>query len=138
MTNLQSLHKIFLLAGTLLVTGVFAHADGERKVKIIEPANNAVIKGPVKVCMSVENLILEPASKGVNEGRGHHHILFSSLPKDLSKPIGKNKAIHMVDGLPCETLNLVPGKHVLTALFAYGDHVPYNPPISDRISITVE
>lgn len=131
-------HKILLLTFTLLFIGIFAHADGERKVKIIEPANNAVIKGPVKVCMSVENLILEPATNGVNEGKGHHHILFSSLPKDLSKPIGKNKAIHMVEGLPCITLNLVPGKHVLTALFAYGDHVPYNPPISDRISITVE
>lgn len=31
-----------------------------------------------------------------------------------------------------------PGKHVIIALFSYGDHVPYNPPISDRILVTVQ
>lgn len=132
------LFKISLAFCALLAISMVVHAGPEKKVKTVEPANNAVIKGPFKICMEVEGLTLEPASNGVHEGKGHHHILFSSLPKDLSKPIGRNKAIHMSHGLPCETLNLVPGKHVLTILFSYGDHVPYDPPITDKISITVE
>ena len=110
----------------------------ERTVKIVSPANGARLSNPIKICMEVTGLILEPADNGVNEGKGHHHILFSSLPADLSKPIGRKKGIHMGTGLPCHTVRLVPGKHVIRALFAYGDHVPYNPPITDKILITVE
>lgn len=109
----------------------------EWSVKITSPAHGAKLSNPVKVCMDITGLILEPANNGVAEGKGHHHILFSSLPADLSKPIGRKKGIHMGDGLPCRIVRLVPGKHVIRALFAYGDHVPYNPPITDKILITI-
>ena len=69
-------------------------AFAEPKVTIVEPANRADVSSPVKVCMEIKGMIVEPASKGVNPGKGHHHILFSSLPVDLSKPLGKEE-IHL-------------------------------------------
>ncbi|MDH3256093.1 MAG: DUF4399 domain-containing protein, partial [Nitrospinota bacterium] len=82
----------------------------------------------------------EPAKNGVNEGKGHNHILVDvALPSDLSKPIGKDaQHIHMGDGSSCKTINLSSGKHTIRTLFAKGNHIPYNPPISDTIEITVE
>jgi hypothetical protein len=82
----------------------------------------------------------EPAKKGVNEGKGHNHILVDvDLPSDLSKPIAKDaNHIHMGDGSSCKTIELSPGKHTIRTLFAKGNHVPYNPPISDTIEVTVK
>ncbi|QPJ60854.1 MAG: DUF4399 domain-containing protein [Candidatus Nitronauta litoralis] len=117
--------------------GIVQSQAQERKVTIIKPLNGDTVGAPVEVCIKVEGLELEPAKMGVNEGKGHHHILFSSLPKDLSKPLGKQEVIHMGSGVACHTLNLAPGTHSLLALFAYGNHVPYNPPISDKILISV-
>jgi hypothetical protein len=109
----------------------------EKKVTIVEPANKAKVINPVKVCMEVEGLVVEPAENGVNEGKGHHHIFFHSLPVDLSKPIGEN-VFHLGDASTCRTYFLNLGKHVITTLFADGDHVPYSPAISDKIIITVK
>ncbi len=88
--------------------------------------------------MGVEGLILEPAENGVNEGKGHHHILFSSLPTDLSRPLRRKQGIHLDKAQTCVNLKMPVGKHAITILFSYGDHVPYNPPIYDKILVTVE
>jgi len=109
----------------------------ERSVKIVQPKNGAKVTSPFKVCMEIKGLILEPAKNGVSEGHGHHHLLFTSLPKNLNRPIGRKQGIHMLEGKPCRVLKMVPGKHVIRALFAYGDHVPYKPPITDKILVTV-
>jgi hypothetical protein len=109
----------------------------ERKVRIVQPANNSQLSSPIKVCMEVSGLVVEKAKQGVNEGRGHHHLLLNSLPLDLSQPIGKQE-IHMGDGSKCKELTLVPGRHVIYTLFAYGNHVPYDPQISNQIIITIK
>lgn len=113
----------------------------EQKVTIVEPINQQKVTSPVKICMEVEDLIVEPKNKITDntayDGKGHHHILFNSLPADLSKPIGQNE-IHMGDGSSCGTFELKPGRHVIISLFAYGNHVPYDPVISDKIIITVK
>lgn len=109
----------------------------ERRVKIIQPVSNAQLISPVKVCMEVSGLVVEEAKKGVNEGRGHHHLLLDALPVDLSQPIDKQE-IHMGDGSTCKKINFVPGRHIIYSIFAYGNHVPYDPPITDRIIITIK
>ncbi|MZH02556.1 MAG: DUF4399 domain-containing protein [Nitrospinae bacterium] len=143
MMNLK-LNKVLIVFSLLTLPVVFDRAYAQdQKVSIVQPENNAVVRSPVKICMEIEGLILE-SDKDENgnnrenkEGYGHHHILFSSLPVDLEKPIGRKEAIHMNEGLPCRIVNLIPGKHVIRALFSYADHVPYNPPITDKILITV-
>ena len=127
---------LFLLVGFVMIPA--SAADDSKQVTIIQPKQNEVLSNPIKICMEVEGLVLEHEDFGVREGYGHHHILFSSLPADLNVPIGKNEAIHMSDGAKCRTVRLVPGQHVIRALFSYADHVPYNPAITDKVLIKVK
>jgi len=43
----------------------------------------------------------------------------------------------MGDGSTCKTINLAKGQHTITALFAQGNHVPYNPPVTDSVTVRV-
>ena len=72
----------------LFVAGVNCTFAGNA-VTIIDPPTGAMVSSPVKVCMDTEGVEVEPAKKGVNENKGHHHIIVDeNLPKDLSKPVG--------------------------------------------------
>ncbi len=131
--------KWLVMAVMLLVfSASTVYAGGA--VVITEPATGATVSSPVKVCMAVDGVEVQPAKKGVNPGKGHHHLLIDvDLPKDLSKAIGKDaNHVHMGDGSTCKELKLSAGKHVIRALFANGKHVPYNPAITSTIIITVK
>ena len=96
------------------------------------------VKSPLEVCMTIEGLKVEPAGE-VKEGSGHHHILVDVLLGDLGKPIPKDaEHIHLGDGSSCKTLELKPGPHTLRLLFAKGDHVPYDPPVTASVDIVVD
>ena len=109
-------------------------------VNITTPPNGAKVSSPVKVCMKVHGIEVEPAKKGINAGKGHHHLLIDvDLPSDLSKRIGKDaNHVHMGDGSTCKELKLDSGKHVIRALFANGGHVPYSPAITSSVTVTVK
>ncbi len=109
-------------------------------VVITEPATGSTVSSPVKVCMAVDGVEVQPAKKGVNPGKGHHHLLIDvALPKDLSQRIGKDaNHVHMGDGSTCKELKLGSGKHVIRTLFANGGHVPYNPAITSTVIVTVK
>jgi len=115
-------------------------AFASNSVSISEPSNGAKISGLVKVCLSTSGVTVEPAKMGVNQGKGHHHLLVDvNLPRDLSKPIGKDaNHIHMGDGSKCKKLNLTAGKHTIRALFAKGNHVPYNPALTTEVMFNVK
>jgi len=108
-------------------------------VVITEPATNATVSSPVKMCMDVHGVEVQPAKKGINPGKGHHHLLIDvDLPTDLSKRIGKDaNHVHMGDGSTCKKLNLSAGKHVIRTLFANGGYVPLNPVVTSTVIITV-
>lgn len=109
-------------------------------VTITEPATGAAVSSPVKVCMAVHGVEVQPAKKGVHSGKGHHHILVDvDLPADLSQPIGKDKNhIHMGDGSTCKTIKLDAGTHVIRTLFANGNHVPVSPTLTATVVVTVK
>jgi len=132
--------KLSVLLLTLLVFSLSTALAGTRALAISKPLNGATVTSPVKVCLVVNNVIVEPAKKGVNDGKGHHHILLDTdLPKDLSQGIGKDaQHIHMGDGSICKNVKLDAGTHVIRALFAKGNHVPYNPPITATVIINVK
>lgn len=137
MINLRSkLIILIVLLYSLASTAAFA----SNSVSITEPADGAKISGPVKVCLATSGVTVEPAKKGVNEGKGHHHLLIDvDLPRDLSKPIGKDaNHVHMGDGSTCKELKLSSGKHTVRALFAKGNHVPYDPPITTEVTFNVK
>ena len=132
--------KLSALLLTLLVFSISTATAGTRAIAISEPANGATVSSPVNVCMVAHGVTVEPAKKGVNEGHGHHHILVDTdLPQDLSKGIGKDaQHIHMGDGSKCKEVRLDPGIHVIRALFAKGNHVPYNPAITATVIVNVK
>ncbi len=110
-----------------------------KALSITKPATLSNVSSPLEVCMSTNGYTVEPAKNGVNPGKGHHHLLIDvGIPSDLSKPVAKDaNHIHMGDGSTCKTLNLTKGQHTITALFAQGNHVPYNPPVTDGVTVTV-
>ena len=134
--------KLFLLLVTTLAALLLSASGSfaDQGVTIVKPANDDHVGQTVEVCMKVHGVTVEPAKKGVNDGKGHHHLLIDvDLPNDLSKPIGKDAShVHMGDGSTCKKLNLSSGKRTIQALFAKGNHVPYNPPISDTITVNVK
>ncbi|HCK67870.1 MAG TPA: hypothetical protein DHW17_01160 [Nitrospina sp.] len=131
--------KLVMLFVFLFITGVTSVFAGNA-VTITAPPNGAMVSSPVKVCMATEGVEVQPAKKGVNDGKGHHHILVDvPLPKDLSKPIGKDaNHIHMGDGSTCKEIKLSAGKHIIRTLFAKGNHVPYNSALTATVTITVK
>ncbi|GJL77538.1 MAG: rod shape-determining protein RodA [Nitrospinaceae bacterium] len=124
----------------IAVFGVSSLAYAGGTVMITSPNDGDTVSSSVKVCLAVKGLEVEPAKKGVNEGKGHHHLLVDvDLPENLKEPIGKDgNHIHMGDGSNCKKIELSSGKHTIRALFAKGNHVPYDPAITDKITITVK
>ena len=129
---------LILAAMCLVFSSSTVYAGGA--VVITEPATGTTVSSPVKVCMAVDGVEVQPAKKGINPGKGHHHILIDvDLPTDLSKRIGKDaNHVHMGDGSTCKELKMDSGKHVIRTLFANGGHVPFNPAITSAVIITVK
>ncbi|MDB5103374.1 MAG: hypothetical protein JWP91_1063 [Fibrobacteres bacterium] len=129
--------KSLLLAGT----GLFLFAcggGGGKKVYFGNLEDGSNVESPFKVDMKVENLIVEPATMGVNEGHGHFHIIVDASLASPSEPMSKDaKHIHYGDGQTSTTLDLPVGQHTLILQFAKGDHVPYDPPIYQQIQVNV-
>ena len=130
--------RFWALAGTLVLLGF--QVGCTPGVKFTKPTPMSTVSAPVEICMHVEGYTVEPASKGVRPGAGHHHLLIDvPVPSDLSKPIPKDQNhVHMGDGSHCKTLNLEPGWHTIQALFAKGDHVPYDPALTNSLAIFVK
>ena len=133
-----SIKWLVLVAVCLVFSASTVYAGGA--VVITEPGTGSAVSSPVKVCMDVDGVAAQPAKKGVNSAKGHHHLLIDvDLPKDLSQRIGKDaNHVHMGDGSTCKKLKLGSGKHVIRVLFANGGHVPYNPAITSTVIVTVK
>ncbi len=109
-------------------------------VTITKPAPMADVTNPVEICMEIRGYTVEPAKNGVNEGKGHHHLIIDADLPDLSQPVPKGaQHIHMGDGSTCKKIELSKGKmYTIKALFARGNHVPYDPPVTDSVVVFVK
>ena len=131
--------KKTIITTIMIAIGIAPALGEEPSIKITEPANGATVSSPVKVCFAATGIKAMQADGLMHEGEGHHHVLIDrDLPKP-GKPMGKWKSVkHLGDGGNCTEIELEPGEHTLTGLFAYGNHIPYDPPITDKITITVK
>ena len=140
-SRVMALLVMALFAGCAAQTGGGSTATSStgKALSITKPATLSNVSSPLQVCMATNGYTVEPAKKGVNPGKGHHHLLIDEeIPADLSMSIAKDDThIHMGDGSKCKTINLTKGQHTITALFAQGNHVPYNPPVTDSVTVTV-
>ncbi len=137
---MKKTNLILILALVFTMIASASFAGSYRSVTISTPEDGATVTSPVKVCMKPWGVEFEPAKKGVNDGKGHNHILVDvNIPSDLSQPIAKDaNHIHMGDGSSCKTIKLSSGKHTIRTLFGQGNHIPYNPPLTDSIVINVK
>ncbi len=108
-------------------------------VTITQPASMADVTSPVEVCMETKGYTVEPAKNGVNEGKGHHHLIVNVNLPDLGQPVPKDGThIHMGDGSKCKKIELSSGMHTIQALFARGNHIPYDPAVTDSVVVFVK
>ncbi|HQZ70046.1 MAG: DUF4399 domain-containing protein [Anaerolineae bacterium] len=109
-------------------------------------ADGAEVTSPVKVCMEVTGVGLEPSGE-VKAGYGHNHVLVNPSADEVaaitagtmtSALVKDETHIHIGDGTDCSELTLTPGSYELMAVVGDGAHVPLNPPVVSQISITVK
>ena len=112
----------------------------EAGVTITKPTAMADVTSPFEVCIETKGYTVEPAKNGVNEGKGHHHLIINADLPDPGQPIPKDaQHIHMGDGSVCKTIELAKGKmYTIKALFAKGNHIPYDPPVTDSVVVFVK
>ena len=72
-----SIKWLVLVAMLLIFSTSTVYAGGA--VVITEPPTGSNVSSPVKVCMAVDGVEVQPAKKGVNPGKGHHHLLTLTL-----------------------------------------------------------
>ena len=115
-------------------------ACGDRpagEVRFLTPTDGQVVTSPVRVQMEAIDFVLEPAANGVNEGRGHLHIMIDTpcVEARLTVPPSEQH-LHFGQAQTTALLDLEPGEHYLCLQAANGNHTALA--ITDEITITVE
>ena len=102
------------------------------------PKDGATVASPVFIDMGVEGMLIEPAGV-VKEGYGHHHILINQRfwPEGEVIPTS-DSTLHYGKGQTDASIELDPGKYIISLHFADGVHVSFGEEMSDSIEIIVE
>ncbi len=135
---------VALAAATLVQSAIAAQDDfttpsnPNTQLYFIEPADGAIIKGPVTVKFGLKGMGVAPA--GIEKpGTGHHHLLVNVPLPDLDYNIIMDENhMHFGGGQTETTIELPPGKHTLQLLLGDQNHLPHRPAVfSNQITITV-
>lgn len=127
-----------VLLMAVLMTGMLAGTTGGQMkkptVKLLFPQEGAVVPvGDIVVRMTVSGAQIAPADETHESRTGHFHLYLDKVPEHVGRPIPKG-----VEGIlhTAETnakLKVTQGIHTLVLVWAYGDHVPFNPWVSDTV-----
>jgi hypothetical protein len=127
-----------VLVGVALMAWVFAGGAGAQatkpRVSIILPSEGSVvIVGDVRVTMSITGATVRKADETHDPRTGHFHLYLDKTPEPGKYvPKGVEGIWHTPDR--AFTLkNVSPGVHTLILLWAYGDHVPFSPWVTDTV-----
>lgn len=125
---------------------VNAGMDASGTVGFVGLTDGTEVMSPLKVCLEVKGVTLEPSGE-VKAGSGHHHILVNPSAEEvkaitegsMTSAIVKDEThVHLGDGSDCTELTLSAGNHQLMAVVADGAHVPLNPPVFNQVNIVVK
>ena len=123
-----------MLIAWLLAGGAGANAT-KPTVKLLFPNEGAVVPaGDVVVAMTAAGARLVPADDTQNPATGHFHLYLDKVPEHVGRPIPKGvEGIFHTAERTFTLKGVTPGLHTLILLWAYGNHVPFNPWVSDTI-----
>lgn len=102
------------------------------------PKDQSTVSSPVFIDMGIEGILIEPAGK-VREGYGHHHILINQKSWPLGDVIPmSDSTLHYGKGQTDASIELLPGRYVISLQFADGVHASYGQEMASSITINVE
>jgi hypothetical protein len=134
----SSVPVALILLGALIAWGEKPAPKTRHEVRFGNLVDGQTVTTPFVVSMIAKNLVVEPAAAGIRKGYGHFHILVDVPAVKAPKPIPFDpQHLHYGKGQTETTLDLPAGMHTLTLQFAKGDHVPYDPPITQTIRVHV-
>ena len=120
--------------------GPAAAKDGKNGVYWIAPKDGATVGQEFDVKMGVIGYELAPASEGLQEGTGHHHIVVDQeggyVEKGVEIPFDATH-LHFGKAQKEGALKLEPGTHTLTLQFANAKHMSYGKKFAKTITVTV-
>ncbi len=117
-----------------------AAEPNEVRVFLAQPADGAAVSSPVKLVMTAENFVVEPANDAAVDGHGHLHIMVDTDCIEPGLGIPKDEThLHFGQGQLEAELELAAGEHTLCLQAADGFHVALDGAgMTNTISIVVE
>jgi hypothetical protein len=121
-------------------TSQTAEAAPVRSVRIVNPAEGAILEGPdVRVELEVEGFAILPAGD-TTANSGHHHLFLDEDLTEAGRPVPTvpGRIIHMGDASAGYVFEGVePGEHRIIAVVGDFAHVPLQPWVVDTVHFVV-
>lgn len=113
--------------------------DGKNGVYFVAPQDKATVPQEFTVKMGVKGYELAPASEGLQEGTGHHHLIIDGGYMEKGEVIPFDDThVHFGKAQKEGTLKLTPGEHTLTLQFADAKHRSFGKKFAKTITVVVE
>jgi len=112
--------------------------DGKNGVYWVSPQDGAQVEEEFTAKFGVKGYELAPASEGLQEGTGHHHIVIDGTFVEKGQAIPFDDThLHYGKAQKEGTIKLSPGPHTLTLQFANAKHESFGQKFSKTISVCV-
>jgi hypothetical protein len=136
-------HQLFVVLGDgahhrlgRSVVHTSVHVKGP-SLQVRGPATAAIGQG-FTISVKVEGVRIVPPDGDTSGQTGHLHVFIDRDPTPAGRPIPKEPGIiHSANSTIDIPAFTTPGEHVLWVVLGNGDHVPFNPPVIDKLTVTV-
>ena len=136
-------HQIFVVLGDgthhrlgRSVVHTSVHVEGP-SVRITGPST-AKVGEPVVVRLKAEGVDIVKANGDTSGDTGHYHLFIDQSPTAAGATIPKSDTIlHTTDSTVTLPAFTTPGDHTVWVVVGDGNHVPLDPPVVDKLTITV-
>lgn len=136
-------HQLFVVLGDgthhrlgRSVVHTSVHVKGP-SLQVSGPAT-ATVGQPVTISVKTQGVRLMPADGDTSGATGHLHVFIDRAPTPDGQAIPKEAGIIHTAATSIEIPAFTtPGEHVLWVVLGNGNHVPFNPPVLDKLTVTV-
>lgn len=111
------------------------------KTKVSEPSvhvtgpKTAKAGAPVTIKVAVQGVHLVKAGPKTPKGSGHLHVLIDKEVPAAGTPIAKEPGILHTKDTTIKLPGMQSGDHTIWVVLGGGDHVPFDPPVMDKLVI---